>query len=98
MQSIRSSTNKRKLAEKALRYLNSLNEPLPDETDKKWYEQNASDYQALLKLNTAGLGTTVDELILVEYEKRDVIDKSPNIGTVFTVAMKSHQLKDVSSY
>jgi hypothetical protein len=54
--------NKRKLANQALRYLASLGQQLPDESDTDWYKQNSDDYQALLKLNNAGIGPTVEEL------------------------------------
>lgn len=52
----------RKLAKQALNYLASLKQPLPCETNVDWYEQNTKDYQALLKLNKAGLGSTEEEL------------------------------------
>lgn len=46
----------------ALRYLESLRNPLPEESDTEFYAQNAKDYQALLFLNEKGLGATEDEL------------------------------------
>ena len=101
--------NTRKIAQQALNYLESLNKPLPPETDTAFYEQNREDYQALLKLNQKGLGASeadlkalvdapltefeikrivkrmikVDSLIFAEYDKREVIEKTPRYWNGF---------------
>ncbi|MDI4652558.1 MULTISPECIES: hypothetical protein [Pseudoalteromonas] len=54
--------NTRKLAIQAISYLESLNKPLPDESETAWYKQNERNYKALLKLNNANMGKTMDEL------------------------------------
>lgn len=54
--------NTRKLAIQAISYLESLGKPLPDESETAWYKQNERNYKALLKLNNANMGKTMDEL------------------------------------
>ena len=52
----------RELAKQALRYLASLNKPLPDESDTEFYDQNRTDYEALLTLNNKAIGASEAEL------------------------------------
>lgn len=54
--------NTRKLAQQALNYLDSLKS---NDTPSciKWLKQNDRDYNALLKLNKNGLGSTTEELM-----------------------------------
>ena len=77
--------NLNKLAIQALRYLSSLKQPLPCESDVEFYAQNKSDYEALLTLNEKGLGATEAELFKLALTDSD---------TVFVMTVSHHESSD----
>ena len=62
--------NTRALAKRALRHLSTLNMDHKDYPcdSSYFFVRNEKDYQALKELNDAGLGATVEELILLAGE------------------------------
>jgi len=73
------------LATQALRYLESLQQPLPDASDTKFYDQNEKDYQALLTLNLMGQGATAGELEKLANPKKVRIVKETKLDIDFEV-------------
>jgi len=73
------------LAKQALNYLASLKQPLPEESEIRWYQQNEKDYQALLTLNKQGLGATIEELTEVANPKKVRITKETSLNISFEV-------------
>ena len=85
------NTDLSKLAIQALRYLSSLNKPLPEKTDTDFYTQNETDYQALLTLNNLGLGTTEGELFTL------ALDAQKALENVFIITRAERQSDDTFS-
>lgn len=77
--------NSSKLAIQALRYLTSLKQTLPCESDVDFYKQNKIDYESLLTLNKKGLGATEAELFELAMSKPD---------TVFVMTVSHHESSD----
>jgi hypothetical protein len=97
--------NKRELARQALRYLDSLKMPLPDESDNEFYLQNHLDYEALLTLNNKGFGASVRELIdlvnapLTNIEVKQIVKRIIKIDNlVFEERAKEEKIESDPKY
>ncbi len=80
--------NIRNQAAQAIRYLKSLRDPLPPESDADFYKQNDADYQSLLTLNNKGLGRTVEEL-------QELVDAPLTVGEIKRVVNRLQKIDDL---
>jgi len=80
--------NEQQLAVRAICYLESLDKPLPEDSDTYFYAQNAIDYQALLTLNTRGAGATMAELKFMTRQKDVVVVRQSNGNVYFIIINK----------
>jgi hypothetical protein len=92
--------NKRKLAAQALRYLASLKQPLPPESDTAFYKQNSADYQALAMLNNKKLGATTEALEalvnapLSASECKRIVKRLQKLDALYSLEIKKEEAID----